>query len=157
MFLILTVIVAIHSLYSSIGEKEVAWPLRKVYRRCLLAFGRSWMFPITIYFFLIDIPATKKESSNRGIMICSWILGVLVLFRECFGIRSKWKTALRNLEEKLNQIGGDMNQLSEPESFAMNYFVFSKYSMPGGVYQTSFDQGKDIQNSQSDEMKYANQ
>lgn len=128
MFLLLVIVVILHQAYATLYEKLDRWPLRIVYLRLLECTGRTFVLPAIILYYMNEIPDTLSKSTQDVVVGMVFAATSIILFREYFGLRSSWKSALRGLIDKVNHEDTVVKDLSWVEIFVLNVWKFGVFS-----------------------------
>jgi hypothetical protein len=123
MFFLLVTVVALHQIYITLTNKQDKWPLRHLTSRLIEYFGRVFLFPFIISYYIIRIGSLPILFLLPMILIVSFIA-----IRESFGLIKVTQIALKDLIAKANHSESKVADFSRVEIIILNYLLFKTFS-----------------------------
>lgn len=124
MFLLLCIIAAMHQVYATMRNKVERWPLRPVYLRCIELLGRCCVPPVVLYYFSTTVQFATAEHGT-GVILAATAVSLAIFSREIFGVRAIFLDCMLMLVDKVNQPDIIAKDISAPEAFALNMWMFN--------------------------------
>jgi hypothetical protein len=129
MFLLLVGVVVLHQTYATLHNKKERWPLRNFYMRLIESFGRIFLIPFVLIYYVGQIETSIKTSFAAILIAFSAIYVAAISTREMVGLKSAYGMTMVGLVEKFNDPNTTMANVSWLEVLVINVLIFHEYSI----------------------------
>lgn len=127
MFLMLTLMIALHQRYNTLDEKLEFYPLRYCFLRLIEFSGRVACIPIVLVVYTLQVTGLGIEE-YVGYLVTAALYFVIIATRDVVGLRSAYRKSMRLLIEKVNVPTAKKHHFTAFEFIFLNYWFFGKYS-----------------------------